>query len=172
MVKSRAEEWREEHQRRRVRTIVIVSSAAFLLILFLLYRWYVTIHASFWDKRGQAVTEAVYAGQLAEVTMTEPFNGELSWFIVRGLNDQGDEMIVWVSEDQTIVRRADEGISSEQAKAAVLSRRSGAEIIRMTPGVWKKELCFEVYYRIDDIYYYDYIRFEDGTWMETLRLGK
>lgn len=176
MARSRLQEWREEYQRRRTRFIIIASVTLFLLVIFLVYRWYISVHQSFWDKRDLAVTQAVYAGQLDEVLSAEPYNGEQSWFIVRGLDEDGEEVIVWVSEEQSIVKGVDEGISPARAKSIVQSRYEGANIIRMTPGVWRQELCYEVYYRIHhpdgDIYYYDYIRFEDGAWLETLRLGR
>jgi len=176
MVRSRAEERREEHKRKRIRTVVIISVAAVLLVIVLIHRWYVSVHAEYWGERKQAVTEAVYAGQLTEVSSAEAFNGEQPWFIVQGQTESGEERIVWVSDEQTIVRHVQDGINEHEAKASVLSRNEGAVIIRMTPGIWRQELCYEVYYRIDhpdgDIYYYDYIRFEDGTWIETLRLGK
>lgn len=176
MARSRVEEWREEHQRRKVRTAVIISVTAVLLVLFLLHRWYVSIHATYWDNRDYAVTEAVYAGELGEVISVEQFNGDEPWFIVRGIDADGDERLVWVAEERTAVRYSSDGLSEEEARQVVWARQPDAKIIRVTPGVWMNELCYEIYYHIDDadgaVYYYDYIRFEDGEWIETLRLGR
>lgn len=176
MARSRAEEWREEYHRKKIRTAVIISVTAVLLVLFLIYRWYVSVYGHYWDNRKVAVTEAVYAGELTELIETRSFNGDESWFIVRGIDDSGTEKLVWVSEERSVVRIVSDGVSEDEARQSVWSRQPEAVIIRVTPGVWSQQLCYEIYYRIDHqdgaVYYYDYIRFEDGDWLETLRLGR
>jgi|GEM_PF-1253756 len=176
MVKSRLEEWREEHHRKKVRITIIVSVSAFLLLIFLLHRWYVSIHDTFWDERRMAVSEAVYAAQLVDVLDVESFNGESVWFVVTGVDGEGTERLAWVSEEETIVRKISDGISKAEAERIVLERHPGVTIVRITPAVWRQELCYEIYYKSHGtdgvISYYDYIRFEDGQWIETLRLGK
>jgi uncharacterized protein YpmB len=176
MVRSRLEEWREEHHRKKVRLTIIAAVAAFLLVVFLLIRWYVSIHDAFWDERSMAVKEAVYAAQLVDVLEVDSFNGESVWFVIYGVDETGAGRYAWVSEEETIVRDSRDGISREEAERIVRERYPDITIIRTTPAVWRQELCYEIYYKVKgpdgDISYYDYIRFEDGQWIETLRLGK
>ncbi|GFR36925.1 hypothetical protein PRECH8_02210 [Insulibacter thermoxylanivorax] len=176
MARSRLEEWREESRRRTIRAAIISSVTLVLLALFLLHRWYVSIHASYWEQRDMSVSEAVYAGQLIEVWSSETYNGEQPWFIIQGMDEEGQAKIVWVSEEQTIVKPLEEGITEDETRRIVLNSSPLASIIRVTPGVWQDELCYEVYYKVPhpdgEIYYYAYIRFEDGKLIETLRLGR
>ena len=173
---SRLQQRREESRRKNVRATIVFSVLLTVLILFLLHRWYVSIHADYWEGRDTAVTKAVYAADLVEVTQAKAFSGERSWFIVNGQDEEGTDWIVWVSEEEIVVRQADDGISKQEAESYVMSRSGPVTIIHTIPGVWREELCWEVYYQKlesdGEIYYYDYIRFEDGELLETLRLGK
>lgn len=176
MAKSRLQEWREEHRRKAIRKWIILTVSTVLLIFILLHRWYVTIYDEHWADRNLAVQEAREAAQLVEITSAQPFNADEPWFVVQGTDDSGMEKIVWISDDELTVRDAVYGINEEDARRIVLASGEPVEIIRITPGVWMNQLCYEVYYKIHGvdgpIYYYDYIRFDDGERIETLRLGR
>jgi len=156
---------------------IVVSVIAFLLLVFLLHRWYVSIHDSFWEERRLAVDEAVARAQLVDVLGVESFNGESVWFVVYGVDAEGIGKYAWVSETETIVRPSSDGISKAEAESIVMQRnQTNVSIVRTTLAVWRQELCYEVYYKVHgsagEISYYDYIAFEDGEWIETLRLNK
>lgn len=173
---SRLQQRREENRRKNIRATIIFTVLLIVLILFLLHRWYVSIHSDYWEGRDIAVAQAVYAADLEEVSQAKMFNGERPWFIVNGKDEAGEDWIVWVSEEEIVVRQADEGISQQEAESFVMARSGPVSIIHTIPGVWRNELCWEIYYtKIEpdgEIYYYDYVRFADGEHIETLRLGK
>lgn len=126
------------------------------------------------DKR-QAVAIAREQTDLQYVSKVEPFAGDRAFMVVYGQSADGDEMIVWLNEEEIYVQLADDGVSEEQIRQQVAASHQGNEILKVSLGKLQDLFVWEVFYKQKDEqserYYYDYFHFADGSPIDTYRLA-
>ncbi|NBI30513.1 cell wall elongation regulator TseB-like domain-containing protein [Chengkuizengella marina] len=148
----------------------------FLIILFICFRWYyLIIQSPHRAELKKAITRAYAETNLIEVIDTDTFVGDEVYTIIYGLNDEEQNIIVWLSENYIHTELASDGISKDQVKERIFSDKPDVELLRVTPAKWTDEWAWEVFYKRDEEkgtrHYYDFYRFEDGEWLETYTMS-
>jgi uncharacterized protein YpmB len=119
----------------------------------------------------EATNIALRETGIVEVDGFESFNGLETIWVVKGKNQKGESLIVWISEsDKKItIKRADEGLSSKAAIAKVKQLSNPKEVLDVRLGMEKGIPLWEIYYLSDDdlINYY-HIDFETGEWIKKI----
>ncbi|CAM3397371.1 DUF5590 domain-containing protein [Marinicrinis lubricantis] len=148
-----------------------------LTLVVLGYRTYLQIFEEPWESEQRAEQIAIRSSDMNQVDNTEIYNGEKSYVIVYGKDEQEDSMIVWVGEEEGDVtaRYAKDGITENILEQQLKKSSPEKEIIRIVPGKWEDELVWEVFYKQDeeqgDRHYYDFYRFSDGELLETYTMS-
>ncbi|WP_010273780.1 cell wall elongation regulator TseB-like domain-containing protein [Paenibacillus senegalensis] len=127
------------------------------------------------DKR-QAAAVAREQTDLEYVSKVEPFAGDRAFMVVYGQSADGDEMIVWLNEEEIYVQLADDGVSEEKIRQQVEAANAGNEIIKVSLGKLQDLFVWEVFYKQTDEeknerFFYDYYHFSDGSRIDTYRLA-
>lgn len=108
---------------------------------------------------------------LNHVEDVEIYNGEKTYYILKGKNKNNANVIVWVSEDgkQVSVRKEQDGISKDQAVAKLLQETNPKEIVSVKLAMLKNKQCWEIYYLShNNLINYYYVDFETGEWLRKI----
>lgn len=150
--------------------VIFICCLTLIVMIFISVKLYMGIMNTPWQTEQAAKQTALSETEMTEVERIEHFHGEESYAVVFGKNAQGESMMVWVGNDDVIVRLVKEGISRNILKGNLIKENIG-EIIHILPGVKEEELVWEVFYKKKEQdherYYYDYYRFEDGEHLDT-----
>lgn len=150
-----------------------VLAAAMLTAAFIVST-YRTIRAPMEAFERSALARLQAAGLVADIEKSSVFFGDEPVLVVFGQTRDGRRTVAWVTPTVTHAVYADDGVGEEYVRRAVAERVPGARVIRVLPGVFQGEYVWEVYYRAEhdgrERSFYDYYRFEDGRWLETIRL--
>jgi uncharacterized protein YpmB len=158
-----------------LRRIVWFGLFALVTVVILLTRFYYGVQFEHWQERKQAKSAAAVQAGIVRVDSVQTFNGADAYTVVTGDNAQGEKLVVWLGPNDTHVEKAAAGITAEQAKAALLQRSPGVEVERIVPGKLRGDYVWELFYRRHedggDRYLYDFVKFSDGTYIDTYRLS-
>lgn len=119
-----------------------------------------------------ATDAAIHSGQVISTNAAQPYNGSESLVTVFGVNDQGEEVAVFVTDtDQkefAEVNLAD-GITAKQAIDVVQEEHKVKKVLHATLGIEEEELVWEVAFKgDDDKLNYVYVFFESGQWWKRI----
>ncbi|MHC0035772.1 cell wall elongation regulator TseB-like domain-containing protein [Pseudoneobacillus sp. C159] len=119
----------------------------------------------------EATSIALRETGIVTVDGFEAFNGLDTIWVVKGKNNKGESLIVWISEkDKKItIKRENEGLSSKAAIKKVKELSKPKKILDVRLGMEKGIPLWEIYYLSDDdlINYY-HIDFETGEWIKKI----
>jgi uncharacterized protein YpmB len=145
-----------------------------VLVVFVSFRLFQTIHVQEWQEQDIAVNIAYHKTAMVQATKAEPFVGEQPYTIVFGTDKLGQQLIVWVGTDNIHSEYVKDGISIEQLQEQWQKADPDKHLLRVTPAELNEEYGWEMYYKkIEDgrdKFYYDYLRFSDGSLIDTYRL--
>jgi uncharacterized protein YpmB len=102
------------------------------------------------------------------------YNGSKTYYVVRGTNRKGTDLIVWIPEEEKnrkiVVKNAKYGVSEKEAVQKLYDEKHPQEIISVKLGMENNIPLWEIYYRSDDdlINYY-YVDFESGEWLKNIQ---
>ena len=110
---------------------------------------------------------------MKEVTDFTLYNGSDSYYIVKGVNSNGNNIIVWIPEEdnnKVIVREEKDGISKEEAIQKLNKEKNPQEILTVKLGMENNIPLWEIFYRSNEnlINYY-YVDFESGEWLKDIQ---
>lgn len=155
--------------------IGLAVAAGLALLLWLAYRFFVSIHAEEWRKEADAVRLALEQTPLTKAERVQPFNFDVPYHIVEGIDEAGRAMLVWVGATGIHAEYADSGITAEEARQKTMERAGDADVLRVKPGKMGDTLVWEVFYRRPENggnrYYYDYYEFKTGEPVDTWTLS-
>jgi len=157
--------------------ITIAAVAVIGLILFFGGRFINAVQEDEWKIQRNAVQTAYQKTLLTKAVKVERFVGEKPYTIIRGEDKIGQQLIVWVGEDEIYSQMAADGASEDQINSTLESKHPNADILRTIPGVLGGKLIWEVLYKLpadesgSEKYYYDYYSFNDGAYLDTWRLS-
>ena len=119
-----------------------------------------------------ATDAAIQSGQIVSVKSTQPFNGTESSVTIFGVNDQGDEVAVFVndtaSKNFSEVKLSD-GITAKQAISVVQQEHKVKKVLHASLGIEEEEPVWEVAFKgDDDKLNYVYVFFESGQWWKRI----
>ncbi|MBO9128214.1 DUF5590 domain-containing protein [Bacillus sp. 165] len=123
----------------------------------------------------KAVETAKKLGGLVEIISVDYYNGEAPYQVIKGINKQKKEIIIWVPEKkgQTVIRKVNDGISEQQAVQIVEKERSPKEIIKVKLGIENNVPLWEItYIDQEDRYTYYYMDYEDGKFLKRYSIQK
>ncbi|WP_026673080.1 cell wall elongation regulator TseB-like domain-containing protein [Alkalihalobacterium bogoriense] len=110
------------------------------------------------------------------VDTVEFYHGTESYFVIKGVNEQNENVIVWINKedrDSIIVRNAADGITKEQVRSFALSELDPKKIISIRLGYENNRTVYEItYIDEEDRYSYYYMTFSDGTFVKRYSLRK
>ncbi|MGG3842245.1 DUF5590 domain-containing protein [Anoxybacillus kestanbolensis] len=157
----------------RVKKVVI----AFACLLFAALWAYVDAYSDALSSKNadeqRAIKQAEQKG-IVEVTDVYTYRGSDVYVVVIGKNDEGEQMIVWVTEKGKVVdvRHVSEGITRQQALSAVQPYHPKT-VVSVKLGMEKGIPLWEITY-IDerDRYSFYYVRFEDGAFLKRYHFAR
>jgi uncharacterized protein YpmB len=148
---------------------------AITLMVFIFIRLFQTIHSQEWRDQDIAVSIAYHKTAMVQATKAEPFVGEEPYTIVYGTEKLGQQLIVWVGTDIIHTEYVKDGLPLEQLQEQWQMADPDKQLLRVTPAQLNGEYGWEMYYKkVEDgreKYYYDYLRFRDGSLIDTFRLS-
>ncbi len=119
----------------------------------------------------KAVAAASKEIDLKKINDIEIYNGEETYYILKGKDKKNNNVIVWVSEKgkNVYVRQEAKGISREQAVSKLLQETNPKEIVSVKLAMLKSRQCWEIYYLShNNLINYYYVDFETGEWLRKI----
>ncbi|MDM5154167.1 DUF5590 domain-containing protein [Bacillus sp. DX1.1] len=118
-------------------------------------------------KESKTIEMAKEKAKLTKVEKVDYYNGKSSYAVVQGVDEKGEQTIVWVPEKKgnVLVRKKSEGISEKKAIQIVASERKPKEFVKVKLGAENDVPLWEITY-IDQEgrYTYYYLEFQDGKY--------
>lgn len=119
-----------------------------------------------------ATDAAIQSGQIVSINSTQPYNGTESFVTIFGVNDQGEEVAVFVDDvakkDFFEVKLKD-GITEKQAIGVVQQEHKVKKVLHASLGIEEEEPVWEVAFKgEDDKLNYVYVFFESGQWWKRI----
>ncbi|KHF40301.1 cell wall elongation regulator TseB-like domain-containing protein [Halalkalibacter okhensis] len=148
--------------------IIIVIISASLLTGLSVYA-YQTIREPLLHHYDQAENYVVGQSLLQTVMNVTYYHGTDAYYVFNGLDDDGEETLVWVSDDFDFqhVQRASDGITREEAIAIVQRDEEVSRIEATKLGFERGLPVYEItYFTNENRKGYYYVTFEDGTFMK------
>ena len=154
---------------------VLNSIGIVILVVIFLFQINNWIHNDEWEAQDNAIQLAKQNSTIETVTKVQRYVGDKTSYVVLGKDPQQQDMIVWVTDQDTHSEWAKDGISEQDALNKVKSRDPANQVIRTTAAIWFGQYAWEVYYKKQEEnesrYYYDYYRFYDGQYLDTYSLS-
>ncbi|QKS45454.1 DUF5590 domain-containing protein [Paenibacillus cellulosilyticus] len=151
-----------------------LSLVILLAVIAGLGMWYNTIFKGIWSDEAKAKQQAIEAAALTEVDSTEKYVWDESVWVVEGKTEDGQEQYVWLRENGTETVRAADAVSKQQIHDTFLQNKPDAHIKHIRPGIVSGQRVWEVFYSRSEggeqKYSYDFYNFENGTFINTLKL--
>lgn len=102
------------------------------------------------------------------------YNGSSSYYIVKGKNSEGENLIAWIPEKEKnrkiIVKKEKDGISRDEAIQKLYDKNKPEEIMTVKLGMENNIPLWEIYYRSnEDLINYYYVDFETGEWLKDIK---
>jgi uncharacterized protein YpmB len=154
---------------------IIGGSAGVVLVLILLYQFYTTVHEGQWLIEEGSIETVTSSTYMRHVNQTFAYHGDKPYTIVYGTDPDERPMIAWVSAEGAHAEYESDGITATEVRDKVLAQAADAEIMRISPGVYDGVYVWEVFYKRNVEqgvqHFYDYYRFQDGHYIETLKMA-
>lgn len=157
-----------------MKKIILYSFASVVIIIGLCFYIYYSATKPINDSEQQAIEIAKERVKINNIVETSFFNGDEPYHIIRAINENGQEIVIWVSEknpDKVIVEYAKKGLTKEQVKKYALSQLNIKELQDIRIGIKHDIPVWEItFIDSDDRYNFYYLTFDGKTWIESYRL--
>jgi uncharacterized protein YpmB len=154
-----------------------VTFGAFILLTLsvVLSRFYLDVQNVHWGENSKAVETAYEKTILTKAKKVESFYGDEPFKIVTGEDKIGQPVVVWVSDKDVHTEMANDAFTEAQVRETMLKKGSDYQVQRVLPGKLGDVYVWEVFYKKQDgsgtRYFYDYYKFNDGSYVDTYRLS-
>lgn len=156
---------------------IVIILSVIVLIMLGLHLFYRNVQSDLWSAEDRASRAAIEANNLTKVTHVSRSVWDQVLYIVDGVNDQNQHMIVWVDKDGHSLHAelASAGVTKEQVEGKLVSRMPNAHIISSVPSIWQDNTyAWQVFYSVktdsETRYYYVFYKFQDGSLLITYTL--
>lgn len=123
------------------------------------------------EAKEKAIQKAKEETSLVEADGFSLYNGQETFYIVKGKDAEGTGIYVWIPEIEgkiTVLKQAD-GITEQEAINKLKEEKNPKEIISVRLGMEKGIPLWEIYYRSDgDLINYYYVEFKTGDWLKKI----
>ncbi|NNU90470.1 copper amine oxidase [Anoxybacillus sp. CHMUD] len=150
---------------------------AFVCLLFTALFLYIDAYSDAVSSKNESEQRAMKQAEkqgIIHIDDVYTYRGSDVYVIVIGKNDEGEQMIAWVTEKGKIVdvRKASEGITKQQAQSSIKTYHP-KEVVSVKLGMEKGIPLWEITY-IDerDRYSFYYVRFEDGAFLKRYHFAR
>ncbi|MBS4191005.1 DUF5590 domain-containing protein [Bacillus sp. FJAT-49705] len=120
----------------------------------------------------KAIEVALKETRLKEVDDFQLYNGQETYYVLKGKDKNGTAIYVWIPEKEgrIIVRNVKDGVSKQEALNKLKVEKNPKEIISIRLGIIEKNVpIWEIYYRTEgDLINYYYVDFETGKWLKNI----
>lgn len=119
----------------------------------------------------KAIEIAMAETPLTVVDEFNIYNGEETYYVLQGKNEDGTKLIVWVPEEKgkLMVKKASDGITKKQAIDTVSAEIATDSIITVKLGMEKGIPLWEVHSRTKGhLLNYYCVEFETGEWLKKI----
>lgn len=119
----------------------------------------------------EAIRIAKEETKLTEAEDFTLYNGQETYYIVKGKDENGTNIYVWIPEKEgrIIVRKQADGVSKQEAINKLKQEKNPQEIISVRLGMEKNTPLWEIYYRSKgDLINYYYVDFNTGKWLKNI----
>lgn len=146
-----------------------------LLLLFGLSQFYAYIMKDQWNERSEAKELARARAGLTEVTKAQKsvWNENEIYWVLTGKNEAGTDLMVWVrftlegkpagGDNGLYAEELSKGTSEEKMRGIIADQLPDVKIERLLPGVYNGEYAWQLFYKKDGRFYYNFYRFKDGS---------
>ena len=115
----------------------------------------------------KAIATATKTANLTETADFYLYNGNETWYVVTGVDEDGKKIGVWIPEnkkEESKVLPLSEGLTEEEAIKLVKDKKKAKSIIAANLGMEKGTPLWEIIYKNnDDLYGYYYLNFKSGN---------
>lgn len=153
-----------------------ISIFVFITLIIGLSLFYASIQKDYFAARDQAAQRATEELGLKSVTRVEPSYGDEAYHIVFGTDKEDRPVVVWVSDTTMHVEQAEGAFTQEEVRNKVLQLEPAAKFLRILPNRIQGVNVWEAFYKKegengDPVYFYMYLRFSDGEYVDTYKLS-
>lgn len=154
---------------------VLLGVGIFLLLLVGVVFFYGFVMKDQWKERDAAAEVAKARAGLTQVQRAQKsvWDENSIYWVLTGKNDAGTELMVWVrfttegkvaEGDNTVFsEEVSKGTSEEKIRSIIAAQLPDITIERLLPGVYNGEYAWQLFYKQEDRYYYQFYRFSDGN---------
>ncbi|MCJ8011043.1 DUF5590 domain-containing protein [Paenibacillus sp. KQZ6P-2] len=157
---------------KRKKLWIFLAVVILLLLGFGLYRYYIYVTQDMRADETTAVLAAKQETSLVTVTDTQKSVWDTICWTIEGLDKENRPVMVWVTMDENgKVKHGKEavheellsnGVSETQVKQKIQKEVPDVAELRIQPGMYNGEYAWQLYYRSQDHYFYQFYRFSDG----------
>jgi len=118
--------------------------------------------------QSKALQRAKEEVEFAEIHDIHTYHGDQQYITIMGTDKADNHIIVWVpeNEERVIVKKANKGITKEDAISKLKADRNPKEIISIRLGMENELPLWEItYIDRENRYSFYYLSFEDGTFL-------
>ncbi|QED48405.1 cell wall elongation regulator TseB-like domain-containing protein [Cytobacillus dafuensis] len=119
----------------------------------------------------KAIEIALKETRLKEVDDFQLYNGQETYYVLKGKDKNGTALYVWIPENEgrIIVRNVKDGVTKQEALNKLKEEKNPKEIISIRLGIENNIPLWEIYYRTEgDLINYYYVDFETGKWRKNI----
>ncbi|MFM9282151.1 cell wall elongation regulator TseB-like domain-containing protein [Paenibacillus jiagnxiensis] len=159
------------------KTMIAYGVFIFILLLIAMYLYYSFVTQGPKQEESTAILKAKQTAGLVATDKTWKNVWANTYWVVEGTDAENRKMMVWVpfqsiKDGQDIPQQGTEGVhsellqngvSEEQMRTAITSANPDLEIVRLLPGVFNEEYVWQLFYKINNSYYYQFYKFADGS---------
>lgn len=133
---------------------------------------YINALEPLYKAESKAIAVALEKTDLAHVDEFSLYNGTGSYYVVRGTDEKGENLIAWIPEKDSkkiIVKKEKDGITKDEAIEKLYDEKTPDEVMTVKLGVENNIPLWEIYYRSNNLINYYYIDFETGEWLKNIQ---
>lgn len=154
---------------------IALGTSALLLVLFGLHLIYAYIMKDQWTEKRAAETAAKTQAGLVEITRAQKsvWDSQSIYWTLTGTDAAGQEMMVWVrfqpggqpaqGENTVHAEPLKNGLDEARMREVIAKALPQASVERLLPGVYEGEYAWQLFYKQEGHYYYQFFRFADGV---------
>ncbi|OLS40266.1 DUF5590 domain-containing protein [Bacillus sp. MRMR6] len=147
----------------------------FIIFILLLIGLFTKVYLSAVEPVKQAEQRAIRLADkevnLSKVLDFHIYNGLEVINIIEGIDENGEEIIVWIPEksEKVITEKAKNGLSESEAVQRLMEEKKPKKVISVRLGMENEIPLWEIYYRSENnlINYY-YVHFKTGEWLKKI----
>ncbi|SRR5690554_3203849 len=152
--------------------ITLLIGAIFLFILI-----YIDIRDELQKETEQAIEYSILYSPIEEALETYTFNGEKPYDVIKGENESGESLYVFIPKNLTHTDEIkwieeEAGLKKDDLLNRFRTNCSNCSLIEINPGILNNQFVWEVIYEQNDRMYFQTYRFSNGELYDSISFRK